>query len=423
MKVVSLLPADSYIVVNRTILTDVDRKNLISLYQPIIGFTAVSLYLTLWRDLDRLEIVSRDYNHHHLMTIFKSDLNTIKMARQSLEAVGLIKTFFKSGERNSYVYELYSPLTPKEFFIHPIFNIVLYNNIGKQEYEFLKQEFFDYRIDLKDFEDISAHLDETYKSTDNVAFDAKGKNELSLLMQDQVDFDLIISSIPREYINERTLNKTLKEVINKLVFTYNFDTYKMIDLIRIVINEKGHIDKEELRKKARTFYQYNNGGKLPTLVYQTQPEYLKSPSGNNSKKGKIIEIFENTTPYDFLKSKCNGNKPTNRDIALIDKLLQDVGLKPAVVNVLIDYSLKTCENRLVTNFIETIAGQWQRIGIETAKDAMDITIKKHKEYSKNNSNSKSTKNIEPSWFKENLEKEVMSEEENKELANMLNKYK
>ena len=53
MKIITLLPADSYVVVNRTIITEIDKKNLISLYEPIIGAVAVSLYLTLWRDLDR----------------------------------------------------------------------------------------------------------------------------------------------------------------------------------------------------------------------------------------------------------------------------------------------------------------------------------------------------------------------------------
>lgn len=155
-----------------------------------------------------------------------------------------------------------------------------------------------------------------------------------------MDFDLILSSIPKEVLNEKSFNKKTKELINNLVFTYNFDTYKMIDLIRLVIQEKGYIDKEELRKSARKYYQYQNNGKLPTLVYQMQPEYLKSPSGDNTKRGKILAIFENTTPFDFLKSKYKGHNPTNRDVALVDSLLQDVGLKPAVVNVLIDYVLK-----------------------------------------------------------------------------------
>ena len=103
-----LLPADVYTVVNQTILTEIDKKILISLYEPIIGPTAVSLFLTLWSDLDKNEIISRDYNHHHLMTILKaSNINNILEARTSLEAVGLVKSYIKKNDNvNEYLYEL-----------------------------------------------------------------------------------------------------------------------------------------------------------------------------------------------------------------------------------------------------------------------------------------------------------------------------
>ena len=50
----SLLPADTYTIINQTILTEIDKKIIISLYEPIIGPIAVSLYLTFWADLDKL---------------------------------------------------------------------------------------------------------------------------------------------------------------------------------------------------------------------------------------------------------------------------------------------------------------------------------------------------------------------------------
>lgn len=423
MRIISLLPADKYVVINKTMLTDKERKNLISLYEPIIGYAAVSLYLTLWRDLDRLEIVSMDYNHHHLMSLLKSDLETIKKARESLESVGLIKTYIKTGEINSYVYELYSPLSPKEFFSHPILSVVLYNNLGKYEYDLLKSEYQSYKIDLKDYEDITSKLNDTYKSSSDVVFDAVGKSENSLTVQDQVDFDLILSSVPKGILNERSFNKKLKELINNLAFVYNLDTLKMTELLRLVINEKGYIDKEELRRNARKYYQYNNNGKLPTLVYRTQPEYLKNPVGDNSKRGRIIGVFENTSPYDFLKSKYNGSNPTSRDLKLLETLLVDLNLKPAVVNVLIDYVLKKNNNKLNVAFVETIAGQWKRMKLETAEDAMTVAEKEHKKYNKKIASPKIQKASEPVWFNETLEKENMTEEEENELESILNKYK
>ena len=135
MDTVTLLPADRYVIYNKTILTDFDKNVLITFYEPIIGHLAVSLYLTYWNDLEGINQVSRELNHHHLMSILKCPLGTIKEAREALEAVGLLKTYYKNGDVNSYIYELYSPLTPQEFLNNPILNIVLYNNIGATEYE------------------------------------------------------------------------------------------------------------------------------------------------------------------------------------------------------------------------------------------------------------------------------------------------
>ena len=153
MRMISLLPADTYTVINKSIITEEDRKNIISLYEPIIGPIAVSLYFTLLRDIRLSDYISNDYTHHHLMTMMKSSIEIIKTARESLEGVGLLKSYYKEGEYNSYVYELYSPLTPKEFFASPVFNVTLYNNIGKQEYQNLILEFQIPHVDLKDYEE------------------------------------------------------------------------------------------------------------------------------------------------------------------------------------------------------------------------------------------------------------------------------
>ena len=425
MAVVTLLPADKYIVVNKTVLTEQDRKNIVSLYEPIIGSVAVSLYLTLWRDLDRYTFVSIDYTHHHLMTLLKTNLENIKLARKALEAMGLLRTFFQSGEPNSYVYELYSPMSPKEFFANPIFNVVLYNNIGATEYELLKKEYSSMSIPLKDYEEITSMFDEVFKSSNNqVGFEAIGREVLPLNMQDQIDFDLLISSLPKGLVKERTFNKRVRELINNLAFVYNLDTLKMVEILRMSMNENGAIDKDALRIQTRKYYQYNNHGKLPTLVYRTQPEYLKSPTGDTSKKGRIIEVFENTTPYDFLKSKYHNGNPTARDLKQLEYLLIDVELKPAVVNVLIDYVLKKNNNKLNTAFVETIAGQWKRLGIETAKDAMEVAEKEHKKYTNKlkKETNKPVNNEVPVWFDEKIGKETLTEKEEEELESILKKY-
>ena len=61
-------PADIYTVVNKSIITNEDRTILTMLYQPIIGPLPIMLYFSLWSDLDKMEIMSTEYTHHHLVT-------------------------------------------------------------------------------------------------------------------------------------------------------------------------------------------------------------------------------------------------------------------------------------------------------------------------------------------------------------------
>lgn len=418
---VTLLPADTYQVVNKSILSDTDRKYLISFYEPIIGHLATSLYLTLVNDLELNSQVSRDLTHHHLMSILKIPLKTLKNAREALEAVGLLKTYFKSGSINNYIYEIYSPLSPNEFFNHPILNIVLYNNIGATEYEYLKKQYQKIKIDTKDYKDITKRLDEVMDSGINIpGSDAIERSINDIAVGDKVDFDMILSSIPKGVINEKAFTKKTKELINQLAFIYKIDTLKMIELIRSVLNEFGMIDKNALRLQARRMYHFNNGT-LPTLIYRSQPEYLKSPAGDTSMRGKIIAMFESINPVDFLRNKYGGTKPTNRDIKIIESLVIDLEMPPAVVNVLLDYVLRKNNNKLATNYIETIAGQWKRAGLKNATEAMDFAEKENKKYTKKFDNEKVTK--EPVWFNKVNEASEVTEADKEELENLLKEFK
>lgn len=431
MKVVTTLPADIYSVVNKTIIQETDRKIITMLYQPIIGYTSVSLYFTLIDDLDKFEIMSDDLTHHHLMTMMQLKLDDIVAARERLEAVGLLKTYVKSGNINSYVYQIFSPMSAHEFFNHPILNVVLYNNIGKQEYENALNYYKIPRFNLKDYEEITKPFDTVFKSLPGHQIELKdsivqvSKNKIEL--DKGIDFDMLISSIPKDMINERCFKDDVKYLINALSFTYKIDTYNMLGLVRDSINEKGMIDQKNLRKSCRNYYQFENGGKLPTLVYTKQPDFLKKPEGDTSKRAKMVYAFENITPYDFLKNRYKGAEPTARDLRLIENLLIEQKLNPGVVNVLIYYVLKINNQKLNKSYIETIVGQWKRLNIETVEEAMEITEKEHKKIKKmmNKNTNKQTKSKTttkeklPVWFNQELNKEETTEEEVKEMEDIL----
>lgn len=425
----NVLPADKYIVINKTILRDDDRRLLTMLYQPIIGSFASNLYFSLWMDLDRNEFASDEKTHHHLMTNTGFSINEIVAAREKLEAIGLLKTYYKNGEEsNSYIYELFSPIPANEYFNHPILNVLLYSYVGKKEYENIINYFKVPRLNLNDYEDITKSFSDVFESSPSTIYEnniqnIRTINTLGINIKKELDFSLLKESIPKESINEKTFNKENIKLINDLAYIYNLNVDEVRNIILSSLNDRLMIDKTLIRKNARNYYLYQNNGKLPGLIYKNQPDYLRSPIGKDTKMAKLIYTFETISPYNFLKSKNNGAKPTERDLKLIEGLSIDLGLQPAVINVLIDYVLKVNNNKLTKNYVEAIAGQWKRLNIETAEEAINEALKESKRKTKTTKtvyNNKKEKDV-PIWFEKEVE-EITNNKES-EMKDLLKDFK
>lgn len=429
MKSVSILPADSYLVVNKSFLNENDRKLLTTLYQPIIGTVAICLYFTLWSDLNKTNIISNEFTHHHLMNSMGLKLDEIIIARKKLEALGLLKTFFKEGDINNYIYELYSPLSPIEFFSNPILSSSLLASIGKKEYQMLVSYFKPLKLNISEFENITCSFSDIYKMDiktieDVTEKDIVSKEKNDILINDVLDFDYIKESIPKGILSNNAFSASLIKLLNRLAYLYNFDNDTMIELLKNSINEKGTFNEEKLKKNCKNLFSFENDG-VPKLIFKSKNDVKVDNKNIKDIKQKLIECFECTTPYDFLKAKYGGSKPTSKDISLVESLLVDQELNPGVVNVLIDYVLRTNEKKLNKNLVQAIASQWKMCNITTVKDAMKQA---EKEYRKINQ-AKEKKNIKkieteklPNWYGKDVKKQEMSKEDIKELENMLSEF-
>ena len=307
-------------------------------------------------------------------------------------------------------------------------NVILYNNIGKIEYEKLKNYFRLPKINTTGYEDITKSFSDVFETIPLTSYQSLNDNirrcnKLKLDINTNFDFDFLLSSMPKDIDIGRCFNKETKELILNLAFLYDIDAMKMQNIIKICLNEKGLINKEELRKSCRNYYQFDNGGLLPSIT-TIQPEYLRKPIGDNSNRAKMIYTFETISPYDLLKAKNNGAEPTKRDLKLAEDLIVEYKLKPGVVNVLLDYTLKTRNNKLNRSFVETIAGQWQRLKIETVDDAMHLAEKEHKKYNKKEEKKVIiNKEVIPDWFDKKIEKKEVNDEEKLKMEELLKEYK
>ena len=423
----NVLSSDTFVVVNKTILND-NRTLLINLYQPLICVIAVGLYNTLWSFLDRLELISLEYTHNTLLNNMMISCNEFKEAREKLEAIGLIKTYVKTENVNNYVYELYSPMSAKEFLNNPILNTALYNAIGAKEYERTIEFFKIPYINLRNYEDVTSKFSDTFIWTTSVVrnmemYNLKNKNSRSLSIISKIDINTILNLIPDDLLNHRSLTKEMKDYLTKISFIYNYDNEIMVELIRNSLTDKHTIDKNKLRDNATKFYQFENMGKLPSLIYRKQPEYLRTTKEGISNRMRMINMFETTSPYDFIASKYKTGTPSNSDLKIISYLLLDLDLKPGVVNVLVDYVLKINNNKLTRVFVDTIASQWKKSNIETVEDAMNLAEKEYhqrkdtKEIKKTKERVRSSST--PVWFNKDIEENSATEEEIKAFEALL----
>lgn len=421
------LPADNFIITNKTTLDDHDRKILFMLYQPLIGNDAISLYYTLWSYLDKYELLSSEFTHHHILTNMMITINEFEDARSKLEAIGLLKTYVKKGSINSYIYELYAPVDASEFINNPVLSTALYNQIGKIEYNQVINYFKIPKLNLREYEDITSKFSDIFMFTsapvnDNLVYDLKKSRHRKLEILSKIDLNTIISLIPEELMNHN-LTRDMKDYIYKIASIYNYDNDNMVELIRNSLNDKKRIDKNLLSDNANKYYSFENMGKLPSLIYKKQPEYLRKNIGDNSNRSKMIYLFETTSPYDFISSKYKNSNPTSSDLKIISYLLLDLNMKPGVVNVLVDFVLKINNNKLTKSYVEVIASQWVKSNIETVEDAMNIAEKEYKRLKNKKQARKNTVNKEnkPSWFNQAIEEEMASDEDMKKLEERLNR--
>ncbi|NSL51525.1 replication initiation and membrane attachment family protein [Calidifontibacillus erzurumensis] len=397
-----LLPIDEYIVRTNGLLHDFDRQVLTMLYQPLIGATCFSLYMTLWGETEaRSPLVNK---HYHLMCITQLNLKQILEERKKLEGIGLLKTYVKHDDfHRTFIYELQPPLSPQDFFNDGVLNIYLYNRLGKSGFNKVKQFFSYEKINKDDYEEVtsafsavfsSLHPSElqVYNNEMNIALNSCENSEFVhrqnppgiFIIEELFDFPLFFAGISDSLIPKDAFTDQVREVIAKLAFLYKIDPIEMKKVVIQALDEHDQIDIEQLRKAARDYYQFMNGDTLPSLVTRTQPLPLRSnqtqTADPSNKEEQLIQYLESISPYQFLVDLSGGVEPSVADLQIVEHVMINQKLPPGVVNVLIHYVMLRTDMKLSKNYVEKIAAHWARKEIKTVKQAMNLAKEEHRQY-------------------------------------------
>ena len=96
---------DTYEVNRASIVTDFDRKVLYRLYQPLVGYGAISLYFTLLSELEAdMTTMKTSRPHSVIFDMMNCTNKDFTMFVQLLEGVGLVKTYVKNEDIKAYIY-------------------------------------------------------------------------------------------------------------------------------------------------------------------------------------------------------------------------------------------------------------------------------------------------------------------------------
>ncbi|HEY2421890.1 MAG TPA: DnaD domain protein [Neobacillus sp.] len=423
-----LIPIDRYIVAANGLLHEYDRKVLTFLYQPLIGSSCFSLYMTLWAELEENRLWSESSTHHLLMNLLGMNLNDIYEARLKLEGIGLLKTFVKTDEaERSFIYELHPPLNPEQFFLDGMLNIYLYRKIGKRHFSRLKRFFSDKQRPIeKEYLDVTKAFQDVYASEtprslqylQDVSGDLEveenlqfiGRNETNPVQIDvnAFDFELLTAGLYESLVPKKALTSKVKNVISNLAFLYQIDAIEMKNFILGAINENEEIDIEDLRKGARDWYQFVNYDQLPSLINRTQPVVhqvqLTEPK---TQEEKLIRSYETTSPLIVFKQLSGGVEPSNANLKILEEVMIKYKLPPGVVNVLIEVAMIKTDMKFTKGFVESIASHWARKQVKTVKEAMDLAKKEVRTSTESKKSGKGANKkpirteLLPDWFEEN----------------------
>ncbi|GGE51916.1 replication initiation and membrane attachment protein [Pullulanibacillus camelliae] len=414
-----LLPVDQYRVRLRSVVQSLDLKILNYLYQPLIGASACQLFMTLFFEAEGFKTAT--FTHHHLMVKTNGSLQALFEDRKLLEAMGLLN-IYKHEEKDDepLIYELVPPLSPEQFFTDGLLNIFLYNRIGQQEYSQLKALFIREEMPLH-YKNVTADFNDVFTSvspSELVAHHERVEDEVILKAPQQeraephlsvdFDFDQLYRRLSNVIISKEAFTDEIKEAIQKLSFVYQMGPETMSNIIQRAFLHTGEIDIEQLRKEVRDYYKIEHGDHLPSLSRRSQPETLQEFHGKQPQDDfeKLIQWFETMSPFELLEA-VGGGQPADPDLRIVEDILFDQKLTPGVVNVLLDYVMRTNDYKLVRGYVIKIAAHWARKKVKTVREAMSLAKSEHKQYqnwSENKTQPKSRKNTRraklPKWMEE-----------------------
>lgn len=286
----------------------------------------------------------------NLSSSLAMNLSQVNTAIDILYQYELLDIKVNKNEHNHLRIQFKQALSSADFCRHDVLGRKLLKKIGAESFESLKRDnkddlstegYSDYHCDDK-IQNIQSWSNED-ETQFNKAFKPKHQNQ-------NLAFDLIAflnECSPLVFPQEKRTELALSQ-ITEIGAVYGLSVKQMIHLVG---------------KACAKNDESLNGDKLRKLAAKVEVE----------------ESEEKSDPYDyppalFLKRLRNGINPTNLEKYLLVHLVSKVGLKPEVLNVLLESHFKQYRSKINTKVLEEVAMQWAVLNIRTKEEAQQKVL-------------------------------------------------
>jgi replication initiation and membrane attachment protein len=399
-----------------------DLYGLIHLYQPMIGATALALYLTLVYQLPlHRRGISEVFRHSYLSKLCALSFDQMLEARYLLEGVGLLNTYEKKDEEKGryYEYEIIPSLSPEKFFQSDVLSLTLFNLLGKERYLAVKRQLIEEKVAkpttvsslstniTKSFQEVFRSLspaDLAKAAALEIDADWKLNEPKEKLVDGQFPlwkeddtiamFRMRLSSLVQEEVWTEKLIADLQEVR----FLYQLDEWDLLKALQNpYVTSNGQIDIDRLQAYVKGEYRLRFGG-IPRIVKRPcagivapLPPIPPAPTAlqeSLSEEERHFQQLAKISPLELLSHYQDGARIPDSDVDLVSSLSHHYGLSHGVINVLLEYVLLKYDYKLPKQLVEKIAGHWKRLKIETVPQALQQARKEDWEMKKKKTSTK-----------------------------------
>lgn len=364
--------SDTFQLLIKENIDNLDYQYLFMLYQPIIGINATNLYVTLVQEKHLTDRINLDFNHTRLMLLLNINHVELLDAFKILETYKLILSYYNPLKSN-YIYQIQKPLSANDFFSNEKLKANLINKIGHLQFERQKYYFSKHQPDVtEEFILISNENYENCTETTNIT----SKVNLQQLMN---NLNKAQSSLPKY---QKITNSITQQQVKA-----NLETQTTINVNQI-----------------------NNNGVLIN---------------------KALGAMQEKSPEQYLISLTN--KPLDSKlINILRTLTFQYRLNNSVINCLLEYVWFKNDKRIEPNYILKIAKTFQENNIDNVNDALNHLKLAYQKSKKNSYSYKKTyqqdvlwtnDNYDLDWQKSTIENDnLMNETEITEFLKEFDKY-